>query len=101
MYGYIQFPVLCVVRPPNNYFEVAYRYRVTQPRHRIEYRLQHREANGVQLISLKFAFCGRHKIQYKKNSSMDLIHCFYILKVVCIPTILSYDLVLCDHSIFI
>ena len=32
---------------------------------------------------------------------MNLIHCFFILKIVCIPTILSIDLVLCDHSIFI
>ena len=32
---------------------------------------------------------------------MNLIHCFFILKIVCIPTILSNDLVLCDHSIFI
>ena len=97
MYGYISFSVFWVVRPPNNYLEVAYRYRVTQPQDRV----QHREANGVQLISLKFAGCGRHKIQYKKNLSMDLIHCFFILKVVCIPTILSYDLVLCDRLIFI
>ena len=73
------------------------RHRVTQPQDRV----QHREANGVQLISLKFAGCGRHKIQDKKNLSMDLIHCFFILKVVCIPTFLSYDLVLCDRSIFI
>ena len=32
---------------------------------------------------------------------MDLIHCFFILKIVCLPTILSYDFVLCDCSIFI
>ena len=32
---------------------------------------------------------------------MNLINCFFILKIVCIPTILSDDLVLCDHSIFI
>ena len=56
---------------------------------------------GVQLILPKFAGCGRHKILYKKNLSMNLIHCFFILKIVCIPTILSDDLVLCDHSIFI
>ena len=59
MYGYIYFPVHCVVRPPNNYLEIAYWYRVTQPQGRV----QHREANGVQLISPKFAGCGRHKIQ--------------------------------------
>ena len=32
---------------------------------------------------------------------MHLIHCFFILKIVCIPTILSIDLVLYDHYIFI
>ena len=58
--------------------------------------------NGHLVIRIYIMLkCGRHKIQYKKNLSTDFIHCFSILQIVCIPTILSYNLVLCDSSIFI
>ena len=41
-----------------------------------------------------------HKISYKKNFSVDLTHCCFILKIIYIASFHSLD-VLCDHSIII
>ena len=56
---------------------------------------------GAELLIHWITGLALHKMSYKKNSWMDLINYFFILKIICKASFCSLDLVLCDLSIII